>query len=396
MAVYFVDKTGKRVPLSHDLALELLNDGNESEIEDLHDENDDVFEIQTFENDSDDQEIKETVLDEKPVPSTSSSKARRHWKDTTFQQKNHDYPKSTPKPIRNAMEYFSDYLNDGFFDLAANCTNNYFMRKTGRMLNTNSEEIKKLIGIHLIMGCIPYPRLHMYWRQGMQLHMVSSQMPRDRFKALRTALHVVDEDIAPEGNTNVLWKVQPIITAVKRACDRLERRPGNYSIDEQIIPFCGRCANGLRQVVKNKPRPQGLKVFVATTSDGLMIDFEVYQGARTPFPDRSLGVSAAVILHLSKSIPPGSCVFFDRYFSSILLIEPQMKLHGTATLMMNRLPERRKIPFKEDRCMKRGESQQFVYGDLVVVKWKDNKSVLMVSNCTSADNKVNMNRWDKT
>lgn len=136
---------------------------------------------------------------------------------------------------------------------------------------------------------------------------------------------------------------------------------------------------------------------MTTTHDGLMIDFEVYRGASTPFGDRSLGVGASVILHLSKSIPRGSCLYFDRYLSSIPLLEKlnTLELHGTVPLMLNRIPERKNIDFKPDCRMQRGESQQFVCDDVVVVKWMDNKSVLVASNCTSADETTLVKRWNK-
>jgi hypothetical protein len=51
---------------------------------------------------------------------------------------------------------------------------------------------------------------------------------------------------------------------------------------------------------------------VISTSNGLIIDFEIYQGQTTPFPDKSLGVRPAVILRLINTIPAGSSVFFDR------------------------------------------------------------------------------------
>ncbi|KAG8251040.1 hypothetical protein J6590_089080 [Homalodisca vitripennis] len=62
---------------------------------------------------------------------------------------------------------------------------------------------------------------------------------------------------ANQQKSNRLWKVQPIIDAVRKRCLELERGSGTYSIDEQIIPFLGSCP--VRQVVKNKPRPVGLK-----------------------------------------------------------------------------------------------------------------------------------------
>ncbi|CAK1599208.1 unnamed protein product [Parnassius mnemosyne] len=150
-----------------------------------------------------------------------------------------------------------------------------------------------------------------------------------------------------------------------------------------MLPFSAVCPRGLRQVFKGKPRPQDLKIFVATTHEDLMIDFEVYRGANTPFGDRTLGVGVSVILHLSKSIPRGSCIYFDRYLSSIPLLEKlnTIGLHGTSTLMMNRKPERKNIDFKPDRRIQRGESQQFVCDDMVVIKWMETTFV---------------KRWDKS
>lgn len=246
------------------------------------------------------------------------------------------------------------------------------------------------------MGCIPYPKLPFYWKTGIKLALVSDTMTRDRFLTLRNALHVVDSD-TPSGaeKNNALWKVQPMLNKVKENCNRLERVPGYYSIDEQMIPFTGRCK--LRQVVKNKPRPVGLKNFVLTTSEGLMLDFAIYQGAKTMFCDTTLGLGPSVILHLSQSIPPGSCVYHDRYFTTVPLAEEMLKrnLHSTGTIMVNRIPDRSTIDFKKDIQMARGETQQFVCNDIAIVKWKDNKSVLMASNCTGVGEATHVKRWDK-
>ncbi|CAG5012596.1 unnamed protein product [Parnassius apollo] len=122
---------------------------------------------------------------------------RRLWKSIPFDQKEHNFPPREQQTIRTPLEYIEDYFHDAFYEKAAYCTNNYYLRQTGRVLHTNPIEMKKFIGVHFIMGCITYPRLHMYWRQEMRLTLVADIIPRDRLKLLRTNFHVVEEDIAP-------------------------------------------------------------------------------------------------------------------------------------------------------------------------------------------------------
>ncbi|KAG8190312.1 hypothetical protein JTE90_012598 [Oedothorax gibbosus] len=111
----------------------------------------------------------------------------------------------------------------------------------------------------------------MYWESEFQYPPVADIISRDRFLALRKNFHIVEVN-RPLENENKLWKVQPILDAFKEVC--LARDHNTYSIDEQMIPFTGRCP--VRQFVKNKPRPVGLKNFVLCTSAGLVLDFEIY------------------------------------------------------------------------------------------------------------------------
>lgn len=403
--------------------LNLLQDGNESDIEEFHDEGEEEFNSTIFRNILDgerpenpdtapiEQESATTRAQLEPITphlaasssevifESASSRQSVSWKQTSFIDTIHDYPCPPSGVVKTPMEYVHDYFDEEFFESTAHCSNTYHLRKNGTELKTTPLEIKKLFGIHLVMGIIPYPRIPMYWRASVRLPLIAEHISRDRFLQLRNSLHVVDSDSPPPVNDNSppnpLWKVQPMIDRVRNACYKLERAPGFYSIDEQIIPFTGRCA--LRQVVKNKPRTTGLKNFVTTTSDGLMVDFEIYKGAKTMFENTSLGLGPSVVLFLSKTIPSGSCVYHDRYFTTVPLVEEMMRrnLHSTGTIMMNRIPGRAALKFKKDCKMFRGESQQFVRDGVALVKWKDNKSVLMASNCTGAEQTDYVKRWDK-
>lgn len=253
--------------------------------------------------------------------------------------------------VKTPLSYFKVYFPDSFFERAAMYTSMYSMSKFSKPLDTSAVEIKKLFGVHLIMGSIPYPRIRMYFSRGYGLKAITDIMSRDKLFYLRNCLHLVDVNTPPPNNTNFLWKVQPIIDAVRNGCSQIERGVDYYSIDEQMIPFSGRCE--IKQYVPNKPRPIGLKNFVITTSKGLMIDFEVYQGSRTPLPRRDLGLGPAVVMRFAASIPKQSHLFFDRYFSMVRLIQELREdgIFGTGTIMANRL----NLNWKKDSKMKRGE-----------------------------------------
>lgn len=407
--------------LTDNLILELLQNGNCSDLD--FDENDEDFlpvnddqssetpPPLTLQSNDQQSELPLDVADEEPGPSRKRKlqdsgkrpkikvkmpQRARIWKKAPYIDKPHDYDHSTPAPeLRSPTEYFSDYFDDDFYENMALCTNLYYLRKTGKVLNTTKQEIKKFVGIHLIMGILSYPRLAMYWRHNIKIEMIVSAMTRDRCMMLRNNLHVVDSDYPKVSDVgNPLWKVQPVINAVRNGCHKLERTPRRYSVDEQMIPFTGKCH--MRQLVKNKPRPVGLKNFVVTTSEGLMLDFEIYFG-NNPALLHPLGLGPGVVLRLSQSIPPGSCIFFDRFFTTIPLLEELKNrgYHGTGTIMANRIPNRQQLSFKEDKKMSRGEVDQRISDDIVLVKWKDSKAVLVASNCTGGTGIDIVQRYEK-
>lgn len=59
------------------------------------------------------------------------------------------------------LQYFKEYYSDDFFKQTAKFTHKYCLSEFGKELNTDAAEIKKLFGIHLVMGCLKYPRIRM-------------------------------------------------------------------------------------------------------------------------------------------------------------------------------------------------------------------------------------------
>ncbi|KAG5863114.1 hypothetical protein JTB14_014934 [Gonioctena quinquepunctata] len=161
--------------------------------------------------------------------------------------------------------------------MGAHYTSQYHLQTKGAELNVTGRKIKQFFGLLAIMGCMKYPRLHMYWNKKFKFPSVANVMPRSRVFLLRNNFHVVDnlsidEEIGEIKKNNKLWRVQPMVDLIRNQCKAIERKAKNYfSIDKQMIPFLGRCP--VRQNVKNKPRPVGLKNFVLTTSDGPHLGF---------------------------------------------------------------------------------------------------------------------------
>ena len=103
-------------------------------------------------------------------------------------------------------------------------------------------------------------------------------------------------------------------------------RPPVVSIDEQMIPFTR--TTQLKVFVPNKPNPEGLKNWVLASPNGLVLDFEVSQGKSHLVSllndletEKKIGLGEAVVLRLSESLSAGKCHYYDRYFSTIKLLD---------------------------------------------------------------------------
>ncbi|XP_050296322.1 piggyBac transposable element-derived protein 3-like [Anthonomus grandis grandis] len=177
------------------------------------------------------------------------------------------------------MDYVSVFIDDKLFETMRDCTNINFFLENDKIMNLSTDEVKKIIGISVLMSCLKYPRVKMFWAKTTRVDSIAKHMTRDRFFSIRSHLKVViDNDVlANDRQKDRLWKVRPITERVRQGCLKLERQE-NVAVDEQI-PFTGTC--GLKQFVRGKPNPEGLKNFVCAIPEGLVLDFEIYQGKQT-------------------------------------------------------------------------------------------------------------------
>lgn len=141
-------------------------------------------------------------------------------------------------------------------------------------MHLSLEETKKFIGISILMSCMKFPQIKMYWAASTCVEPIARNMTRRRLFNIRSHLKVVvDSDIPKATRENdKLWKISPFADKIRNGCLSLDRR--STVVDVQIIPFTGVCK--VKQFVRGKPNPEGLKKFVCATSNGL-VDFEIHR-----------------------------------------------------------------------------------------------------------------------
>ena len=202
--------------------------------------------------------------------------------------------------VLSPLSYFQKYIGDVEFEKMAEFTNIFAHQNNVQFRQTNPAEIKSLFGLHIAIGCLKFPKVRLFWDRALRINLFHETMTRDRFFQLRTNLHCINNLEIPENCNDKLYKVRPLYNAVRNRCLELDLEQ-NLCIDEQMVPFRGRIS--IKQYVKGKPTPWGVKIFVLCGRSGTAYDFLIYQGATTGLDAdklRKFGLGAAVVLHLSE------------------------------------------------------------------------------------------------
>lgn len=193
----------------------------------------------------------------------------------------------------------------------------------------------------------------------------------------------------------LLWRIRPLAERLLEGCRKLPREEC-LSVDEQMIPFTGKTQ--LKQFVPRKPNPVGLKNFVLAAPDGLVLDFEIYQGKKTLLFPGCSGIAESAVMRLSQSLSPGTKLFFDRYFTSSSLLDRLVDkgIGATGPIMNNRLPKGVKLSSESQlKDVGRGAVEMCVRSDdkQMAVRWYDNKAVTFLSSQHGKQPLDSCRRW---
>ena len=157
--------------------------------------------------------------------------------------------------------------------------------------------------------------------------------------------------------------------------------------------------HGMKQFIRGKPVRFGYKVWALNCSSGFCVDFQVYQGKSQDdieAYEKVFGKCTAPLLkfmdNFGNNLKPLPFLFyFDNLFTSTsLLLELNRRNYGgTGTLRENKVTKvmkellPRKKPFDKKE---RGAAESIVdkENNIAVTIWKDNKPVIIASNCHAA------------
>ncbi|XP_045459924.1 piggyBac transposable element-derived protein 2-like [Melitaea cinxia] len=297
--------------------------------------------------------------------------------------------------------YFTQYIDDDILIKMVSATNQTNILRKRNSLGLTVKELKVFFGIQMVMSAINLPKISVFWSQKFGINVIKGAMTRNRYFNIRNSLKVVfDSDVSDEiKQKNKLWKVDPLFQSLLRGCHAQEK-PIQLSIDEMIIPFSGLC--GIRQYCPGKPNPVGLKVFMLATPQGIVLDMLPYQGDTTcpQLIREGYTLGEASILSLCETLMKGHHIYFDRYFTTVKLADIllQKGFYATGTIQRNKIPKNCHLSDEKVFAkMSKGFSETKCRNDKLVniVRWLDNKSVILLSTIHSSEKQNLCRRWSK-
>jgi hypothetical protein len=300
--------------------------------------------------------------------------------------------------VKCPLDALQIFLNCDFIDHVVLETNRYASQHLFHNLSCTRNEILTLIGVMLLTGYHTLPSKRLYWKSEPDLScpLVTEAMRRNRFDSILRYLHLANN--SENSGEDRMYKIRPIFNHLNSSFKVIQSGSA-MSIDESIIPYFGR--HGCKQFIRGKPIRFGYKLWVAADPSGYIYHAEPYCGSSTRLTNTSLGQGADVVLGLMEYVQPlpGTRLYFDNLFTSVGLLEKltSMQIGGTGTLRENRCHASMKLPDKTSWKKKpRFETVTSASRDLLLVRWKDNNIVTVLTNCDAMEPSMKSKRYSRS
>ena len=298
----------------------------------------------------------------------------------SFNEKSNVLPQGKFRPIDAFFLLFTEEL----FRYIWEQTNIYGKQQNKhKWVPVSINDIKKWIGINILMGYHKLPSYKNYWSTdpNFRVPLVSETMSRNFFTKILRNIHLANNEKAPPKTSkkySKTYKVDEFLQILKNNFQENYVLSENVSIDESMIKFKGR--SSLKQYLPMKPIKRGFKVWIlADAKNGYVYEFEIYKGKDS---ERRNSLSEHIVKKLSSNLEFSyRKIYFDNYFSSPYLLDYLYKkgLYAAGTVRV----DRRYMPkefCKSKNLLQRGEYEYITSGKVVLYKWMDRKLVFLLSN----------------
>ncbi|KAK5648157.1 hypothetical protein RI129_003049 [Pyrocoelia pectoralis] len=294
-----------------------------------------------------------------------------------------------PFPGSKPIDIFNFLVDDTFYQKIVEETNAYaedvlleqgFLEysRISRWKPVTIEELKIFFSLILHTGTIHLPRLKDYWKTDRLFNIPSfrDSMGRDRFFLILRCLHFSKNPTKNEPKPeDRLFKIRPLIHYFNNKINDTYYPTQNLSIDESMMLYRGRLS--FRQYIPNKRHKYGIKFYMLTEPDGLILKFLIYTGNLADAGGK--GHAANVVLHLLEGkLDQGHCVFMDNYYNSFTLSRQllERKTHTTGTLRIDRKYSPKSV---KEAKLKKGETVAKYANNVMIGKWRDKRDVTYIS-----------------
>lgn len=301
-------------------------------------------------------------------------------------------PKGIARQKTSIQDCMSLFFDDQIIQLIINYTNtkiNNIKEKYARerdCKNTNEIEIRGYIGILLLAGVMKVSRLSTAQIFEHEKHIgidaIYLTMSEQRFKFLTRVLRLDNiEDRQARAAFDKLAPIREIFQMILANFQRNFVPSAELTLDEQLIPFRGRCS--FRQYIPNKPAKYGIKIFaLVDVHYPYTLNLEIYAGQQPEGPFRQSNERLDIVMRLSQPVLGKNFnITMDNWFSSLRVAK---QLFENSTTMVGTVrKDKREVP-REFRLARGNPPCSSKFGfhppcTLVSYVPKPNKVVILMS-----------------
>jgi len=254
--------------------------------------------------------------------------------------------KSEPKELFNT--FFSIEMKEYIIDA---CKENGF--------TLSLVELNTFIGIIIITSFNKRKSQRDYWSTDpfLSCQIISSAMARSKFEKIKFKLKY--SKAKDNNSNNKAWRVRELMKMFQRNILKFGFWRTALSVDEMMAKSYAKTS--LKQFIHGKPTRFGLKFWGLCTTDGYLLNFDLYCGKNSVVGEKlaKCALGSRVVMNLLKLFfemtAPGKIplyhVYFDNFFTNLDLVVhlKRLQLRCTGTVRENRINEKNVINKKSPR-----------------------------------------------